>query len=83
MLRLPYITKRLCHHHSRSIVPITPVFSNPLVECEGKIKKQNIKETNIFIDNNYKLVHSEEKLLPIQIHYYNNNKLCKITIHLS
>ena len=85
--QLQNITKRLCHHHSRSILYL-PKPTNPLVECEDIIIKKPqtsvtpyIKETKIFIDDN-KYIHGQQKLLPIQIQYYDKNTICKITVEI-
>jgi len=84
------IIKRLCHHHTKDIVCL-PKPCNPLVECETKFitpyveKEKNhvpVEETKIFIEN-HSLIHSQTKYLPIQIQYFYNNKICKVTIHLS
>ena len=85
-IQLQNITKRLCHNHSRSILYL-PKPCNPLVECEDIIKKTQTsvtpytKETKIFIDDN-KYIHGQQKLLPIQIQYYDKNTICKITVEI-
>lgn len=81
-LQLQNIIKRSCHHHSRSILYL-PKPSNPLVECEGKsnCKTSCIKETKIYINDKH-LIHSQQKLLPIQIQYYDKNTICKITVEI-
>jgi hypothetical protein len=55
----------------------------PLIE-EKKENKESIenKETKIYVEN-YKLVHSQNKYLPIEIQYFDNTKMCKVTIYLS
>jgi hypothetical protein len=84
------IIKRLCHHHTKDIVCL-PKPCNPLVECENKfitpyVEKEKspvpVEETKIFIEN-HSLIHSQTKYLPIQIQYFYNNKICKVTIHFS
>jgi hypothetical protein len=86
------IIKRLCHHRSNNIVYL-PKPCNPLVECESKfitpyVEKEKekshvpVEETKVFIEN-HSLIHSQTKYLPIQIQYFDNNKICKVTIHLS
>lgn len=81
------IIKRFCHHHSKNILYL-PKPCNPLVECESKYIKTPIeetkenKETKIYVEN-YKLVHSQNKYLPIEIQYFDNKKMCKVTIFLS
>jgi hypothetical protein len=75
------IIKRLCHHHTKDIVCL-PKPCNPLVECETKFITPYVEETKIFIEN-YSLIHSQTKYLPIQIQYFYNNKICKVTIHFS
>jgi hypothetical protein len=84
------ILKRLCHHRTKDIVYL-PKPLNPLVECETKfitpyVEKEKshvpVEETKIFIEN-HSLIHSQTKYLPIQIQYFYNNKICKVTIHFS
>ena len=86
------ILKRFCHHHDKNIAPFLRQ-SNPLVECEKQYKKtclENIKntkqphieETKIFVENHI-LIHSQSKYLPIQIQYFDNNKIYKVLIHLT
>jgi hypothetical protein len=70
------ITKRFCHHHSRSIPSAFQVTNkpNPLVECEKPNKPHTPTETHIYVDN-YELVHNIFKVLP--------KTISKVTIHLS
>jgi len=84
------ILKRLCHHRTNNILYL-PKPCNPLVECESKCstpyveKEKNpfpVEETKVFIEN-HSLIHSQTKYLPIQIQYFDNNKICKVTIHFS
>lgn len=83
------IIKRLCHHHTKDIVCL-PKPCNPLVECETKFitpyVEKNItpivEETKIFIEN-YSLIHTQNKYLPIQIQYMIDNKIYKVFVHLS
>lgn len=68
------IIKRLCHH-SRTF-PET--LYNPLLECEKTTKEKHRSIDHLSIDH-FKSLYPEEKTSPIQIHYYNNNELYKIT----
>ena len=83
-LQLQNIIKRSCHNHSRSILYL-PKPTNPLVECESNNNINSntpcVKETKIFIDDN-KYIHGQQKLLPIQIQYYDKNTICKITVEI-
>jgi hypothetical protein len=82
------LIKRFCHHHSNNILYL-PKKCNPLVECETKCitpyveKSQTplVEETKVFIEN-YSLIHSQNKYLPIQIQYYDKNTICKITVEI-
>jgi hypothetical protein len=84
------VLKRFCHHHSKNILYV-PKLPNPLVECESKSitpyveppKKcvPVVEETKIFVGNST-LVHSQNKYLPIEVTYFFNNKICKVSIHL-
>jgi len=83
------IIKRFCHHRDKNIAHfLTPC--NPLVECEKKCntsyqenaKPPCIEETKIFVEN-HTLIHSQSKYLPIQIQYFDNNKIYKVLIHLT
>lgn len=83
------LIKRLCHNRTKDILYL-PKHCNPLVECESKCSTPPIEtsitpiieETKIYIEN-YTLIHSQNKYLPIQIQYLDNNKICKVYIHLS
>jgi len=85
------LLKRFCHHHSKSILYV-PKLSNPLVECESKSVEPYletskacvpvVEETKIFVGNN-NLIHSQSKYLPIEVTYFFNNKICKVSIDLS
>ena len=79
MLGINYLLKRFCSN--RSITQI-PQKMNPLVECESlRHEVSKTPEIHKYLDN-YKIV-NEFKPLPIQISYFENNKMCKITIHLT
>jgi hypothetical protein len=74
-----YLLKRFCSHKSITEIPRK---MNPLVECETQRHKLiNPLEIHKYLDN-YKIF-NEFKPLPIQISYFENNKMCKITIHLT
>lgn len=74
-----YLLKRFCSHMSITEIPRK---MNPLVECETfRHKLVKTPEIHKYLDN-YKIA-NEFKPLPIQIGYFENNKMCKITIHLT
>jgi len=83
-IQLQNIIKRSCHHHSRSILYL-PKPTNPLVECESNSNinsnTQGVKETKIYINDN-NLIHSQDKLLPVKINYFDKNNICKITVEI-
>lgn len=57
--------------------------TNQLVECDSNIilEKPFVKETKIYINDN-NLIHSQYKLLPVRIHYFDKNTICKITVEI-
>lgn len=76
--------KRSCHNHSRSILYL-PKPTNPLVECESNNNINSntpcVKETKIYINDN-NLIHNQHQLLPVKIHYFDKNTICKITVEI-
>jgi len=74
------LLKRFCSHKS---ITEMPRKMNPLVECETirvELSKQT-SEIHKYLDNSK--IFNGFTPLPIQIGYFENNKMCKITIHLT
>lgn len=57
--------------------------TNAIIQCESKSKSNtsSAKDTKIYIDDKH-LIHSQDKLLPIKIHYFDKNTICKITVEI-
>ena len=80
MSSLQYLLKRFCSH--RSITEM-PRKMNPLVECETLRHELRKKSPEIHKYSDNHKIFNEFTQLPIQIGYFENNKMYKITIHLS